>query len=179
MTTWLDVLLQFLQIVHKYLLTFHSAIGKYCVPSPLLMLVKFFYISDLNIHQISIHLLIPSFNYFYRQELAFYRGYYRDRFDKSFQEVSFPLCLSCCWGGAGLVPLSVSLYHLSYSFTPSLKTHYFDLQVSLCPCEGRTTVQKQWFPWHFCREGRSQRQGRWRKVKARRLPWRLQGEGTG
>ena len=80
------------------------------------------------------------------KELAFYRGYYRDRFDKSFQEVSFPLCLSCCWGGVGLVPLSVTLYHLSYSFTPSLKTHYFDLQVSLCPCEGRTTVQKQWFP---------------------------------
>ena len=71
MTTWLDVLLQFLQIVHKYVLTFHSAIGKYCVPSPLLMLVKFFYISDLNIHQISIHLLIPSFNYFYRQVLWF------------------------------------------------------------------------------------------------------------
>ncbi|KAJ8779572.1 hypothetical protein J1605_012456 [Eschrichtius robustus] len=34
------------------------------------------------------------------EELAFYRGYYRDRSDKNFQEVSFPLCLSPCWGGA-------------------------------------------------------------------------------
>ncbi|KAB0336568.1 hypothetical protein E2I00_017368, partial [Balaenoptera physalus] len=33
------------------------------------------------------------------EELAFYRGYYRDRSDKNFQEVSFPLCLSPCWGG--------------------------------------------------------------------------------
>ena len=66
----------FYRYIHKYLLTFHSAIGKCCVPLPLLMLVKFFYIWSLNIHQISIHFFIPSVNCFYRQVLWYVNHHY-------------------------------------------------------------------------------------------------------
>ena len=46
------------------------------------------------------------------------------------------------WGWSLLV---FALYHLSYSFTPSPKTHYFDLQVSLCPCQGRILCKSSGF----------------------------------